>query len=74
MLASLPKAPSDFHPVRRKERLLSRRNFVLREMKENGYITEASYQQERDAPLRSVQNGDFESFKADLPPSRLFLR
>ena len=29
-LASLPKAPSDFHPVRRKERLLSRRNFVLK--------------------------------------------
>ncbi len=72
MLASLPKAPSDFHPVRRKERLLSRRNFVLREMKENGYITEASYQQERDAPLRSVQNGDFESFKADLPPRDYF--
>lgn len=72
MLASLPKAPSDFHPVRRKERLLSRRNFVLREMKENGYITEAIYEQERDAPLRSVQNGDFESFKADLPPRDYF--
>ncbi len=72
MLASLPKAPSDFHPVRRKERLLSRRNFVLREMKENGYITEAVYEQERDAPLRSVQNGDFDSFKADLPPRDYF--
>lgn len=72
MLASLPKAPSDFHPVRRKERLLSRRNFVLREMKENGYITEAVYAVERDAPLRSVQNGDFASFKADLPPRDYF--
>ncbi|MEH6647776.1 penicillin-binding protein 1A [Sulfitobacter sp.] len=72
MLASLPKAPSDFHPVRRKDRLLSRRNFVLREMKENGYITEAVYLQERDMPLRSVQNGDFESFKEDLPPRDYF--
>ena len=71
-LASLPKAPSDYHPVRRKDRLLSRRNFVLREMKENGYITEAAYQQERDMPLLSVQNGDFESFKADLPPRDYF--
>ena len=71
-LASLPKAPSDFHPVRRKERLLARRNFVLREMKENGYLTEAAYQQERDMPLLSVQNGDFESFKADLPPRDYF--
>ena len=42
-LASLPKAPSDFHPVRRKERLLERRNFVLKEVMENGYITEAVY-------------------------------
>lgn len=72
MLASLPKAPSDYHPVRRKDRLLSRRNFVLREMKENGYITEATYLQERDMPLRSVQNGDFESFKQDLPPRDYF--
>ncbi|KIN72209.1 penicillin-binding protein 1A [Sulfitobacter guttiformis] len=71
-LASLPKAPSDFHPVRRKERLLARRNFVLREMKENGYITEAVYEQERNKPLLSVQNGDFESFKADLPPRDYF--
>lgn len=72
MLASLPKAPSDYHPVRRKDRLMARRNFVLREMKENGYITEAAYVQERDMPLRSVQNGDFESFKAELPPRDYF--
>ena len=37
-LASLPKAPSDYHPVREKERLLARRNFVLKEMYENGYL------------------------------------
>lgn len=71
-LASLPKAPSDFHPVRRKERLLSRRNFVLREMFENGYIPKAEYEEEKALPLRSVQNGDFESFKAELPPRDYF--
>lgn len=71
-LASLPKAPSQFHPVRKKERLLARRNFVLREMKENGYISEELYQSERDQPLRSVQNGDFESFKDALPPRDYF--
>jgi penicillin-binding protein 1A len=71
-LASLPKAPSDYHPVRQKERLLSRRNFVLREMKENGYITAAAYDTEVAQPLRSVQNGDFESFKAELPPRDYF--
>jgi membrane carboxypeptidase/penicillin-binding protein len=40
-LASLPQAPSNYHPVRAKERVTERRNFVLKEMFENGYITEA---------------------------------
>ncbi|MBQ0804072.1 MAG: penicillin-binding protein 1A [Sulfitobacter sp.] len=71
-LASLPKAPSDYHPVRRKDRLKQRRDFVLREMMENGYITKASYENEVAQPLRSVQNGDFESFKAELPPRDYF--
>ncbi|SEP55012.1 penicillin-binding protein 1A [Thalassovita taeanensis] len=71
-LASLPKAPSDYHPVRRKERLIQRRNFVLREMAENGYITQAAYDSEVQMPLRSVQNGDFESFKTALPPRDYF--
>src|SRR6056297_1448082 len=72
MLAAMPKAPSDYHPVRNRERLLDRRNFVLREMWENGYLTEAAYGEERAAPLRSVQNGDFTPFSADLPPRDYF--
>ena len=71
-LASLPKAPSDYHPVTRKERLTQRRNFVLREMMENGYITRAVYEAEVAQPLRSVQNGDFESFRSALPPRDYF--
>ncbi|GIT85590.1 penicillin-binding protein 1A [Roseobacter sp. OBYS 0001] len=71
-LASLPKAPSDYHPVRQKERLQARRDFVLKEMMENGYITQAAYETEVAAPLRSVQNGDFESFRAELPPRDYF--
>ena len=71
-LASMPKAPSDFHPVRRKERLLKRRDYVLEEMKENGYITDAVYDYEVAQPLRSVQNGDFEAFRTALPPRDYF--
>lgn len=71
-LASLPKAPSDYHPVRRKDRLLARRNFVLKEMHENGYLSEAAYQEEVAQPLRSVQNGDFESYRVALPPRDYF--
>ncbi len=72
MLASMPKAPSDFHPVRNKDRLLARRNFVLKEMMENGFISQEVYQQERAQPLRTVQNGDFDSFKSALPPRDYF--
>ncbi len=71
-LASMPKAPSDFHPVREKERLKGRRNFVLREMEENGYITEEVYQAEVVMPLKSVQNGDYEPFQESLPPRDYF--
>ncbi len=71
-LASMPKAPSDYHPVREKERLTQRRNFVLREMHENGYLDRATFEAERAQPLRSVQNGDFEPFSAQLPPRDYF--
>jgi penicillin-binding protein 1A len=71
-LASMPKAPGKFHPVRNKQRVLSRRNFVLKEMAENGYISQAAYEAEKEKPLRSVQNGDFESFRTALPPRDYF--
>ncbi|MEM1428443.1 MAG: PBP1A family penicillin-binding protein [Pseudomonadota bacterium] len=71
-LAALPKAPSSLHPVRAKEEATGRRNFVLREMYENGYLDEATFESERAKPLRTVQNGDFDSFRRSLPPRGYF--
>ena len=71
-LASMPKAPSDYHPVRNKERLLQRRDYVLREMHDNGYLSDEVYETERAQPLRSVQNGDFEPYQRSLPPRDYF--
>ncbi|MEM6578988.1 MAG: transglycosylase domain-containing protein, partial [Pseudomonadota bacterium] len=71
-LASMPKAPSDYHPVRERESLLARRDFVLKEMYENGYLDRATYEAEVAQPLRSVQNGDFAPFSAQLPPRDYF--
>ncbi|PIE14590.1 MAG: penicillin-binding protein [Rhodobacterales bacterium] len=71
-LATLPKKPSNLHPVRHKEAAIGRRNFVLKEMMENGYISQAVYEAERELPLRSVQNGDFDSFKSTRPPRDYF--
>ena len=60
------------HPVRKKDRLLERRNYVLREMWQNGYLNETEYKLELQKPLKSVQNGDFPSFKSSLPPRDYF--
>ena len=38
-LAALPKAPSFYHPIRQKRRSIQRRNFVIKELNENGYIS-----------------------------------
>lgn len=72
MLAAMPQAPGKYDPVTAKERVTERRNYVLREMWQNGYIDEATYLSEKDQPLRSVQNGDFEAFRDALPPRDYF--
>ncbi len=71
-LAALPKAPSTYHPVRNAERAVSRRDFVLREMRENGFIDSAEYEEARRASLVTVQSGAIDSFRADLPPRNYF--
>ncbi|MGB3554847.1 MAG: penicillin-binding protein 1A [Jannaschia sp.] len=71
-LAILPKAPSDYHPVREVERAIQRRNFVLKEMFENGYITRAEMQEAQASPLLTVQSGHFAPFRAALPPRDYF--
>ena len=38
-LAALPKAPSNYHPFRHTERALERRNWVIDQMVENGYVS-----------------------------------
>ncbi|MEZ5884489.1 MAG: PBP1A family penicillin-binding protein [Paracoccaceae bacterium] len=71
-LAAMPAAPSNFHPVRNMEKLQGRRNYVLREMWQNGYISEETYQSERLLPVKSVQNGDYAPFRQALPPRDYF--
>jgi penicillin-binding protein 1A len=66
-LAILPKAPSRYHPVRQRERAISRRNFVLKEMNENGFLSNNDYEIARKKVLKTVQNQDFLSFRSTLP-------
>ncbi|WP_114964698.1 penicillin-binding protein 1A [Alkalilacustris brevis] len=71
-LAALPQAPSNYHPVRAHDRVLARRNWVLGQMHENGYIDAETLEHERAQPLRSVQGGDYPAFREGLPPRDYF--
>ena len=71
-LATLPKAPSEMHPVRNKERALERRAYVLNRMAEDGYITRDEARAEAEKPLLTVQNGDYAAFREALPPRSYF--
>jgi penicillin-binding protein 1A len=50
-LAALPKGPNLFHPFRRKERAVERRNWILDQMVENGYIKRAEADAAKAKPL-----------------------
>lgn len=71
-LATLPKAPSEMHPVRNKDRALERRAYVLNRMAEDGYITPEVAKAEAETPLLTVQNGDYPAFREALPPRSYF--
>ncbi|ARJ68568.1 penicillin-binding protein 1A [Paracoccus contaminans] len=71
LLAAMPQAPSR-SVLRDREQLTERRNYVLREMWQNGYLTEDTYKAEAALPLKSVQGGDYPAFRNSLPPRDYF--
>jgi len=62
-LAVLPKAPANYDPVRATQRALDRRNYVLREMYNNGYITESQWRSAAATPLGTIRYGAGEHFR-----------
>ena len=71
-LAALPKEPSNLHPVRQKAKAIDRRNYVIRQMRENGYITEAEAQAATAEDLVTVQGGGLPSARVAMPPRDYF--
>ena len=53
-LAILPKGPSNYDPVRHPDRALERRNYVLREMLRNGFISQNQYAAANAEPLGTI--------------------
>lgn len=58
MIAGLPKAPSTFNPIANPERALIRRNYVLRRMRELGYIGEVAHEIASASPVTAELRRD----------------
>ena len=71
-LAALPQAPSEYHPVRARERVTARRNWILGQMVENGYISREEAEEAQAQPLLTVQSGDIPAFREAMPPRDYF--
>ncbi len=64
-LAALPKAPNNYHPVRRRAQALTRRNWVVRRMLEDGRISPVEAEEAIAAPLELRSRDATEFFKAE---------
>jgi penicillin-binding protein 1A len=50
-LASLPKGPNNYHPFKHADRAIERRNWVIDQMVENGYVTREEGNKAKAEPL-----------------------
>ena len=62
-LAALPRAPSNYDPVRATARAIARRNYVLREMVANDYISRNKRAAASSLPLGTIRYGSNEKFR-----------
>ena len=63
-LAALPKAPANYHPIRKTRAATIRRDWVLGEMKQNGFITGDEARRARAMPLQIARQSGFDSAEA----------
>ena len=71
-LAALAQRPGNLHPVRQYDDAVARRDYVLGRMFDDGYIDKAMRDASLAEPLRTVQSGDYESFRSAVPPRDYF--
>jgi penicillin-binding protein 1A len=62
-LAALPKAPNNYHPVRRADEALNRRNWVLSRMLEDARITRPEYDTALAQPITMVPRSEAEFYR-----------
>jgi penicillin-binding protein 1A len=60
-LAALPKGPSNYHPFRHTQNAIDRRNWVIQQMVDNGYVTREEGDKAKAEPLgvKPRRNGTY---------------
>ncbi|NIA68779.1 penicillin-binding protein 1A [Pelagibius litoralis] len=64
-LAALPKAPNNYHPIRRYDAAVARRNWVIGRMLEDGRIDQGEAEAARAEPLIVRKPGETQAVQAD---------
>lgn len=54
-LAALPKGPNNYHPIRKYDAAVTRRNWVINRMREDGYINKTQAELAAATPLTTVK-------------------
>ncbi len=57
-LAALPKAPNNYHPIKKHDAAMTRRNWVIGRMREDGYITKAQAEIAIAKPLTVIRRDE----------------
>ncbi|MEM6812115.1 MAG: penicillin-binding protein 1A [Pseudomonadota bacterium] len=65
-LAALPKAPNNYHPVRKKEAAIARRNWVISRMLDEDYIETAQAEIAQEKPLEMAARNFSENIQGDF--------
>ena len=65
-LAALPKAPNNYHPLRRPEAAKARRDYVIERMAEDGVITREEATTALAAPIEIRSRTEAEAVRADV--------
>ena len=63
-LAALPKAPNNYHPIKNKKQSIERRNWVLKEMYQNNYISKEEFNIAKGNDLITFQRNPKEFYLA----------
>ncbi len=54
-LAALPKGPNNYHPIKKYDAAVTRRNWVISRMFEDGYVTKEEAEEAKKQPLTTVE-------------------